>query len=88
MLKNLNKEIIIKKTLKQKLIETLISSFFWAIILYFCLTVFNDTIIYIFNSVAEGNSEVEFVLLVLPIMIIVGMMITLGNFVISEGKNK
>lgn len=88
MLKNLNKEIIIKKTLKQKLIETLISSFVWAIILYFCLTEFNETIIYICNSVAEENWAVEFVLIVLPIMIIVGMMITLGNFVISEGKKK
>ena len=83
-----NKEIIVKTSLKKKLIVDLSSSIFAMVILYICLTDFNEEIVSIFSGVAKDYAAMDIVLIFLPILLIVKVMLTLGQYVISQGKEK
>jgi len=82
-----NKEIIVKTSLKKKLIVDLSSSICAMIILYICLTDFNKEIVSIFNGVPKDYSAMDIVVIILPILLIVKVMITLGQYVIYQSKN-
>lgn len=83
---DINKEIIIKTSLKQQLIVDLVSSLFVMVILYLCLTDFNELIISILNIVRDNDySAIKLVILILPILLIIRFMITFGKYAI---KNK
>lgn len=81
-----NKEIIIKTSLKKKLIADLSSSIFAMIILYICLTDFNEEIVSIFSGVAKDYAAMDIVLIFFPILLIVKVMLTMGQYVISQDK--
>ena len=81
-----NKEIIVKTSLKKKLIEDLSSSIFAMVILYICLTDFNEEISSIFSGVAKNYTAMDIVLIFLPILLIVKVMLTMGQYAISQSK--
>lgn len=81
-----NKEIIVKTSLKQKLIVDLSSSIFAMVILYIFLTELNEDIISILSGIGKNYSAMTVVGLILPILLIIKVMITLGQYVLSESK--
>lgn len=83
-----NREITIKTSLKKKLIEELFSSIIAMIILYLCLTNFNEFIVSFFSDVAKKNIAINVVLIFLPMLFIVKSMITIGLHEILQSKEK
>lgn len=83
-----NKEIIVKTSLKQKLIVDVSSSLFVMLILYICFTEINEDIIAILSGIGKDYSAMTVVSIFFPILLIVKVMITLGQYVVSTGKKK
>lgn len=79
MLKNLNKEIVVKRTLKLRLIDALIGGIGYTILLYFVLTEFSEDIIEFMKSVAENNLELQVCLILFPIIVLVTGFISIGT---------
>ena len=69
MKKWLTKEIVIKKSGKRILIESLCSAIAYSLLLYFCLT--NKNIVEIFNIAVQKNIELEIVLTLFPCLLII-----------------
>ena len=83
-----NREITIKTSLKKKLIEELFSSIIAMIILYLCLTNFNEFIVSVFSDVAKNNTAINVVLIFLPILLILKSTLTIGLHEILQSKEK
>lgn len=79
MFKNLNKEIVVKRTLKWRLIDAVIGGVFYTILLYFCLTEFNEDIVEFMKSVAENNLALEVSLIFFPILVIITGAMSIGT---------
>ena len=79
MFKNLNKEIVVKRTLKWRLIDSLIGGVGYTILLYFCLTEFNEDIVEFMKSVAENNLALQVCLILFPIIVIVTGFMSIGT---------
>lgn len=71
MLKKLNQEIVVKRTLLWRIIDSIISAICLSILLYFCLTDFNQEIVEFLKSVAENNRATEATIILFPILLII-----------------
>ena len=58
------------------------------IILYICLTNFNEYIVSVFSDVAKNNKAINVVLIFWPMLFIVKYMITIGLHEILQSKEK
>ena len=56
------------------------------VILYICLTDFNEEIVSIFSGVAKDYAAMDIVLIFISILLIVKFMLTLGQCIIYQGK--
>jgi len=85
----LNKEIVIKKTIKEMLIGALINTLVWCLFIYYIMNEYLVGIQDVLNSVVElGNDGIlTFVLIIAPIILILyilSMLFTVSRF----GSNK
>lgn len=88
-MKFLNKEINTKKTVKQEIIESVISAICFAIVIYFCLTLFNEDILSVLESIKTGKvSALNVTLILFPIFLIVSVMIKLAIIVGKPDSKK
>jgi len=79
MFKNLNKEIVVKRTLKWRLIDALLGGIAYTVLLYFCLTEFNEDIVEFMKSVAENNLALEVSLILFPIIVLITGFMSIGT---------
>ena len=71
MFKKLNKEIVVKRTLKLRLFDSLVSGILCTILLYLCLTEFNEEIVEFMKSVNENNLALQTTLILSPVIILI-----------------
>ena len=84
MLKKLNQEIVVKRTLLWRIIDSIISAVGLTILLYFCLTDFNQEIVEFLKSVAENNIATETTLILFPILLIITITMNIGMIVTTS----
>lgn len=87
MLKKLNQEIVVKRTLLQRIIDSIISAVALTILLYFCLTDFNQEIVEFLKSVAENNIATEATLILFPILLIITITMNIGMIVTTSNPS-
>lgn len=79
MIKNLNKEIVVRRTLKWKLIDALLGGIAYTVLLYFCLTEFNEDIVEFMKSIAENNLALEASLILFPFIVLITGFMSIGT---------
>lgn len=87
MLKQFNEATNVKKKIITSMIKVSITSLIYTILIYFCLTIFNEDIVTILNGVAENNGALEVSYIIFPIFLIVFGMIELGNIALHQHNN-
>ncbi len=88
-MKFLKREITTKKTVGQELIESVISAVCFTIVVYFCLSSFNETIQTILNTIKSGEtSALSITMILFPIIIIVSLTLKLGTIVVKLDNKK
>ena len=71
MFKNLNKEIVVKKTVLETGVASIIAGIIWTILLYFCLTEFNEEIVEFMKLIDENNLALQATLILSPVIIMI-----------------
>lgn len=69
MFNDFNKEIVVKRTLKMRWLDALLNGSVYTIILYFCLTKYNEDIVEFMRSVAENNLALQVTLILFPLIV-------------------
>lgn len=88
-MKFLKREIISEKTVGRELIETVIEAVCFTIVVYICLSYFNETILTVLNIVKSGEiSALKMTIILFPIIIIVSLGLKLGTIVIKLDQKK
>ena len=93
MFKVLNKEFVIKKSVKGLIIETLCSTILGSFIIYLFLTEGNKAVTLIFEEAAKQNIELNIVLILFfPLLITIGccnaFVYIINNNSIAKKSNK
>lgn len=88
MLKKLNQEIVVKRKLLWRIFDSTIKAACLTILLYFCLTDFNQEIVEFLKSVAENNIEIEITLIFFPILLIITIIMNIGMVITTSGPKK
>lgn len=88
MKKWLNKEYVVKRKMWTLLFESVMDTLIFTIILYFCVTKYNTTIIEILNSISANNLGYTFSIIMFPIILIIIAMLKLGLYMINNGKTE
>ena len=86
MFKNFNKQIVHKTTIKWEIINSIISSIVWAIVLYIILLNYSDMLIDLLE-VSKGK-ELEMTYIMFPIIIIFNIMYTLVKIAFNGDLDK
>lgn len=86
MKKWLNKEYVVKRKMWTLLFELVIEALFLTIILYFCITKYNSSIIEILNSISANNLGFAFSKIMFPIILIIIAMLKSGFYILSNGN--
>lgn len=92
MLKKIKEEIIIKTTILEIIINSIIISIVLTIASYLCLTSFNQGIVKFLNLAAKYNSEYNFAikvtLIIFPMLLVVTFCYKLGKIVTFTNLKK
>lgn len=81
---NFLKKEISKKTIGGALIESVISAIIFTIVLYFCLTSFNETIQTMLKAISGGKtSALDVTMILFPIILIIALTLKLGTIIIK-----
>lgn len=84
MKKWLNEEYVIKRRMWVILLDILIETIIFSIILYFCVTKYNNNIVQMLNFISTNNFGLSFVKLSIPIILIIVCMIKFSSYIISK----
>lgn len=89
----LNREIVIKKTIKEMLISALINTLVWCLFIYYIMIQYMDGIQDVLNSIIElgNNGILTFVLIIAPIILvlyILSILFTLSRFGSNSKKRR
>ena len=84
MKKCLNEEYVIKRRMWVILLDILIETIIFSIILYFCVTKYNNNIVQMLNFISTNNFGLSFVKLSIPIILIIVCMIKFSSYIISK----
>lgn len=84
MKKWLNEEYVIKRRMWVILLDILIETIIFSIILYFCVIKYNNNIVQMLNFISTNNFGLSFVKLSIPIILIIVCMIKFSSYIISK----
>ncbi len=84
----LNKEVVIKKTLKMMIVEAVVNVILWSVVVYICLTLYLDEILDLLNSVLTlGNSGALVFTICVSLLIVIASIFTISVNYIQYSNN-
>ena len=79
-----NNDKMFKKKLLGVLLSAIICGFLWSVLLYLCLTDYNESIVEFMKSVAENNLELATCMILFPIIVIINAVVISSNYVVNS----
>lgn len=81
------KELDVKKEVVKLILKAIIKSVVTIVILYFCVTTFNESIVQVLEEIKNQNLVCDFLTIVFPIILIINLMFLLGQWIATKDLN-